>query len=68
MRLIEAELRHRAEMGNLALTLAEESRTLAIWAKEHLPTTLPAPAAKSIANSLGKLYREKRGPLKAPKT
>ena len=68
MRLVEVELRHRAEMGHLAPTLAEESRALAIWAKEHLPTDLPVPAAKSIANSLAKLYREKRGPLKVPKT
>jgi hypothetical protein len=45
MRLIEVELRSRADMGHLASTLADESRALAIWAREHLPPGFPAPAA-----------------------
>lgn len=68
MRLIEVELRRRADSGQLAPTLAEEAATLASWGNDNLLANLPVPAAKSIGNALGSLYHELRAPLKVPKT
>jgi hypothetical protein len=68
MRLIEVELRRRAENGQLAPKITEESKALEVWARKHLPPDLPAPAAKSIANALRNLYKQLRGSSKVPKT
>jgi len=68
MRLIEVELRRRADTGLLAPTLAAEAAALVSWANDNLPANLPVPAAKSIGNALRSLYHELRAHLKVPKT
>ena len=55
MSAIVQELRKRAEEGNLAETLAEESRQLCEWARERFPGE-QTPTDKTIANGIRSTY------------
>jgi hypothetical protein len=50
-------MRPRVEQGELRLTLAEECRVLAEWAREAFPGH-QTPKAKAIENALRSVYRQ----------
>lgn len=68
MRLIEAELRRRAESAQLSPKLADEAKYLEAWGRDHLPPDLPAPKAKSICNAVRALFRNLHAAQNRPKT
>lgn len=55
---ITAEMRARAERGELKDRIGQECRALEQWAKANYPAHPRPPKAKSIQNVLGKLYYE----------
>jgi hypothetical protein len=55
---IAAEMRARAERGELKVGIAEECRALEKWVKANHPEHPRPPKDKSIQNTLGKLYYE----------
>jgi hypothetical protein len=55
--LVEAEMRRRADAGELASTVSAEGKHLSGWLQDTHPR-FPPLKPKSIANSLGGLYRQ----------
>lgn len=61
MREIKAELRRRAEAGQLAPTLREEARALRDWAETNISAGLQIPQVRAIENALRSEYRRLHG-------
>jgi hypothetical protein len=64
MAAIEAEMKARAERGELSETLTEECRQLAEWAKNAFRPRR-TPTWKTIRNQLSSVYRQLKSPKKA---
>jgi len=54
---IEAEMRRRAEPGQLAPSMRQEAKDLAAWAEQQFHD-IKIPEARSIERALGPMYRE----------
>jgi hypothetical protein len=65
MSTIEQEMRSRAERGELKDGVTDECRALEKWARINFPEHSRPPKAKSIMNTLGKLYYELKQPSDA---
>jgi hypothetical protein len=59
---IEAEMRRRADSGEIEKSLRREAEVLAMWARREFPDA-HVPKPKSIEKKLGRIYKE----LKATK-
>jgi hypothetical protein len=55
---VEAEMRARADRGELRPRLSEEARFLEHWAKSQFPDHQHPPKASSIQNALRNIYNE----------
>lgn len=61
MRQIEAEMRRRAEAGQLAPKLREEAAALHSWAKKNISDDMQIPQIRAIENALRDGYRALQG-------
>lgn len=57
MRMIEEEMRRRADRGLIEGSLGREAKVLAIWARKEFPDR-HVPQPKSIERKLGPVYKE----------
>jgi hypothetical protein len=58
MRRIEAEMKRRAERGELAPRLREEAQALRGWAERHIEETSQIPQERAIENGVRELYNQ----------